>query len=94
VGLIEEADVGGNVRERLPIEDAGAGNFQAAPDHVSMRRNPEDAAERAGVIVPTASLWAGAGGALGALLARGPARRAVGVGMALLLAATVVEVWI
>jgi threonine/homoserine/homoserine lactone efflux protein len=46
------------------------------------------------VILPTASLWAVAGNALGGLLAAGRTGRAVSLGLAALLAATVVFVWI
>ena len=46
------------------------------------------------VIVPTAVLWAGAGGALERLANRPGAQRAVGLGLAALLVATIVLVWI
>jgi threonine/homoserine/homoserine lactone efflux protein len=46
------------------------------------------------VILPTASLWAIAGNALGGLLADGRTGRAVSLGLAALLAVTVVFVWI
>ncbi len=46
------------------------------------------------VVVPTAALWAGAGGVLGRLMATGRTRRAVSLGLALLLAATVASVWV
>lgn len=46
------------------------------------------------VIVPTASLWAGAGGALSRLMTGERTRRVVGLALAALLAATVVYVWI
>jgi threonine/homoserine/homoserine lactone efflux protein len=46
------------------------------------------------VVVPTAALWAGAGGALTGLMARPRSQRLVSLGLALLLAATVVEVWV
>ena len=46
------------------------------------------------VIVPTAVLWAGAGGVLERLANRPDAQRAVGLGLAALLVATIVLVWI
>jgi hypothetical protein len=46
------------------------------------------------VIVPTAVLWAGAGGALEGLATRPDAQRAVRLGLAALLVATIVLVWI
>jgi threonine/homoserine/homoserine lactone efflux protein len=46
------------------------------------------------VVVPTAALWAGAGRALSGLMARPRSQRLVSLGLALLLASTVVEVWI
>ena len=46
------------------------------------------------VVVPTAALWALAGGAISRLLAGGRSDRAVSLVLALLLAATVVLVWI
>ncbi|HSS35173.1 MAG TPA: LysE family translocator [Patescibacteria group bacterium] len=46
------------------------------------------------VIVPTAVLWASAGGALERLANRPDAQRAVGLGLAALLVATIVLVWI
>jgi threonine/homoserine/homoserine lactone efflux protein len=45
------------------------------------------------VVVPTAALWAAAGGALSGLMARPRSQRLVSLGLALLLVATVVEVW-
>jgi threonine/homoserine/homoserine lactone efflux protein len=45
------------------------------------------------VVIPTASLWAGAGGALGTLLRDGRAHRVVSVAFAVILAATVLDVW-
>jgi threonine/homoserine/homoserine lactone efflux protein len=46
------------------------------------------------VVVPTAALWAGAGGALSRWITGDRTRRAVSLTLALLLAATVVYVWI
>jgi len=46
------------------------------------------------VVALTAAAWAGAGGALGGLLTGGRSRRAVGFALALLLVATVVDVWL
>ena len=46
------------------------------------------------VIVPSAALWAAAGGALSRLIAGERAGRVVSLGLAALLAATVVFVWI
>ena len=46
------------------------------------------------VVVPTAALWAGAGGALSRFLSGERSTRIVGLGLAALLAATVVYVWI
>jgi threonine/homoserine/homoserine lactone efflux protein len=46
------------------------------------------------VVLPTAALWAGAGGALNGMTTRPRSRRLVSLGLALLVAATVVEVWI
>ena len=46
------------------------------------------------VIVPTAVLWAVAGGALERLATRPDAQRAVSLGLAALLVATIVLVWI
>jgi threonine/homoserine/homoserine lactone efflux protein len=46
------------------------------------------------VIVPSAALWAWAGGALGRLLTGGRGHRAVSLGLAAILAATVVTVWL
>ena len=46
------------------------------------------------VVIPTAALWAGAGGVLGRLMTRDRTRRAVSLALALLLAATVVYVWL
>jgi threonine/homoserine/homoserine lactone efflux protein len=46
------------------------------------------------VVVPCAALWAGAGGALSRLLSGPRSRRAVSLALALLLAATIVFVWI
>ncbi len=46
------------------------------------------------IIVPAAALWAGAGEALGRLLTEDRRGRVVGVALALIVAATVVYVWI
>ena len=46
------------------------------------------------VVIPTESIWAGAGGALGSLVSNQRAGRLVSLVLALLLAATVVYVWI
>lgn len=46
------------------------------------------------VVVPTAALWAGGGGILSGLIAGDRANRIVSLGLAALLAATVVYVWI
>ena len=46
------------------------------------------------VILPTAALWAGAGGALARLVASPRARRAVNVVLAALLVGSVVTVWL
>lgn len=46
------------------------------------------------VVVPTAALWAGAGGALSRLMTGARTGRAVSLVLALLLAATVVYVWV
>jgi threonine/homoserine/homoserine lactone efflux protein len=46
------------------------------------------------VVVPTAALWAGAGGALSRWITGDRTRRAVSLGLALLLAATVAYVWV
>jgi threonine/homoserine/homoserine lactone efflux protein len=46
------------------------------------------------VVVPTAALWAAAGGALSGLMARPRSQRLVSLGLAFLVAATVIEVWI
>jgi threonine/homoserine/homoserine lactone efflux protein len=46
------------------------------------------------VVVPAAALWAGAGGALSRLMTGARTRRAVSLLLALLLAATVVFVWV
>ena len=48
----------------------------------------------AAVVVPTAALWAGAGGVLGRLMTDDRARRAVSLALALLLLASVASVWI
>lgn len=48
----------------------------------------------ASVVLPTAALWAGAGGVLGRALTNGRLRRVVNAGLALLLAATVASVWL
>jgi threonine/homoserine/homoserine lactone efflux protein len=45
-------------------------------------------------VIPCAALWAGAGGALSRLMTAPRSRRAVSLGLALLLAATIVFVWI
>ena len=45
------------------------------------------------VVIPTAALWAGAGGALSRFIAGERAARIVSLGLAALLAATVVAVW-
>lgn len=52
------------------------------------------AATMMAVIVPTAALWAGAGGALGRLLTGERTRRVVGPVMGLLLAGTVLLAWL
>lgn len=46
------------------------------------------------VVIPTAALWAGAGGVLSQVIAGERANRVVNVGLAALLAATVAYVWI
>jgi threonine/homoserine/homoserine lactone efflux protein len=46
------------------------------------------------VIIPTASLWAAGGGAIGRLIRDDRVRRAVNLTLALILAATVVAVWL
>jgi threonine/homoserine/homoserine lactone efflux protein len=46
------------------------------------------------VILPTALLWAGAGGALGRFLTSPRSRRVVSLGLATLLVATIVLVWL
>jgi threonine/homoserine/homoserine lactone efflux protein len=46
------------------------------------------------IVVPTAALWAGAGGVLSRLIAGERANRLVSVALALLLAATVIYVWV
>jgi len=46
------------------------------------------------VVIPTAALWAGGGGALSRFLAGERAHRVVNLALAVLLAATVVFVWI
>lgn len=46
------------------------------------------------VVVPTAALWAGAGGALSRWITGDRTRRAVSLALAVLLAATVVYVWV
>jgi hypothetical protein len=46
------------------------------------------------VVVPTAALWAGAGGALSRWMTGGRTQRLLSVALAALLAATVVFVWI
>ena len=46
------------------------------------------------VVALTAATWAGAGGMLGRLLTGDRSRRAVGFALALLLVATVVDVWL
>jgi len=46
------------------------------------------------VVVPTAALWAGAGGTLSRFVAGDRAGRVVSFGLAALLAATVAFVWI
>ncbi len=52
------------------------------------------AATMALVVVPTAALWAGAGSAMGGLLSEGRTGRVVSVVLALLLAASVVAIWL
>ena len=52
------------------------------------------AATMMAVIVPTAALWAGAGGAIGRLLTDERRRRAMSLVLAALVVATVVSVWI
>jgi len=47
-----------------------------------------------GVVIPTAALWAGAGGVLSGLIAGDRANRIVSLALAALLAATVAYVWI
>jgi threonine/homoserine/homoserine lactone efflux protein len=46
------------------------------------------------VVVPASAIWAGAGGLLGRLIEGERARRTVSLGLAVLLAATVVYVWL
>jgi threonine/homoserine/homoserine lactone efflux protein len=46
------------------------------------------------VIIPTASLWAAGGGAISRLIRDDRVRRAVNLTLALILAATVVAVWL
>ena len=46
------------------------------------------------VVIPTAALWAGAGGILSGLIAGDRANRIVSLALAALLAATVAYVWI
>ena len=46
------------------------------------------------VLIPSAALWAGGGGALGRLMSGERTRRAVSLTMGLLLVATVVTVWV
>jgi threonine/homoserine/homoserine lactone efflux protein len=46
------------------------------------------------VIVPSAAIWAWAGGAIGRLLTGGRGHRVLSLGLAVILAATVITVWL
>ena len=48
VGLVEEADLGGDVRQWLAVEDAIAGGLEATADDVGVRRDPERRLEAPG----------------------------------------------
>ena len=48
VGLIEEAHFGRDVREWLAGEDPIAGGFEATPEKIGMRRDPERSREGPG----------------------------------------------
>jgi|SRR5215467_10464233 len=52
------------------------------------------AAVMAAVVIPTQALWAGAGGTLGRLLTGERTRQLVSLGLATLLVATVIDVWV
>ena len=45
MGLIVEADLGGDVRQPLPSEDAIPRRVKPPSDHVRVRRDAEDAAK-------------------------------------------------
>jgi hypothetical protein len=45
------------------------------------------------IVIPTAALWAAAGGWLGRMLGGERGRRVVGLGLAALLAVSVVAIW-
>jgi len=55
--------------------------------------SPLVAATMTAIVIPTAALWAAAGGWLGRLLDGERSRRVVGLGLAALLAVSVVEIW-
>jgi len=51
------------------------------------------AATMTAIVIPTAAVWAAAGGWLGSLLDGERSRRVVSLGLAALLAASVVSIW-